>query len=38
MKASWLQTLTLPASPQPVWLKGKGNERWRDRIKTRQAP
>ncbi|MEG3601391.1 MAG: PDZ domain-containing protein, partial [Candidatus Thermoplasmatota archaeon] len=32
-------TLTLPASPQHgVTLKGKGNERWRDWIKTRQAP
>ena len=32
-------SLTLPASPQHgVSLKGKGNERWRDWIKTRQAP
>ena len=31
--------LTLPASPQHgVSLKGKGNERWRDWIRTRQAP
>ena len=32
-------SLTLPASPQHgVSLKGKGNERWRDWIRTRQAP
>ena len=32
-------SLTLPASPQHgVSLKGKGNERWRDWIKTRQVP
>lgn len=32
-------SLTLPASPQHgVSLKGKGNERWRDWIRTRQVP